>query len=98
MLEFLIQTFVGWPAMILSLGLALAGILFKKPSLAVISAILFLAPAWYLSNYSIFLGSLPFFILLSAQAISRNKILLAALAILPVLLVMGALGYVVINQ
>jgi hypothetical protein len=98
MLEFLIQTFVGWPAMILSLGLALAGILFKKPGLAVISAILFLAPAWYLSNYSVFLGSLPLFLLLSAQAISRNQIVLAVLSVIPVLVVMGALGYVVLSQ
>jgi hypothetical protein len=98
MVELLIQTFLGWPAMILSLGLALAGIVLKRSSLSLISALFFVAPAWYLSNYSIFLGSLPFFLLLSAQAISRNKILLAALAILPVLLVMGALGYVVINQ
>ena len=98
MVDLLIQIFLGWPAMILSLALALAGILLKKPGLAVISAILFVAPAWYLSNYSIFLGSLPFFLLVSAQAISRNKTLLAILSIIPVVVVMGALGYVVLNQ
>jgi hypothetical protein len=98
MFDLLIQIFLGWPAMILSLGLALSAILFKNPTLSWISAVLFLAPAWYLSHYSIVLGSLPFFLLLSARAISRNKILYAFLSITPVLLVMGTLGYAVLNQ
>ena len=98
MYELLIQTFLGWPAMILALLLGLAGILLKKASLPLIGAVLFLAPAWYLSHYSFILGSLPFFLLLSAQAISRNKTLYAFLSIVPILLVMGLLGYVVLNQ
>lgn len=98
MYELLIQMLLGWPAMVLSLLFALAGILLKKPSLSLVSAVLFLGPAWYLSHYSFVLGSLPFFILLSAQAISRNRIFFACVSILPVLLVMGTLGYVVLNQ
>ena len=98
MFDLFIQTFLGWPAMIAGLGLALGGILLKKPFLSLISAAIFLAPAWYLSHYSILLGSPPFFLLLSARAISRNKILYAFLSITPVLLVMGILGYVVLNQ
>lgn len=84
--------------MILSVLFALAGILGKKPGMSLISAILFLAPAWYLSHYSAVLGSLPFFLLLSAQAISKKRIFLAFVSVLPVLLVMGILGYVVLNQ
>lgn len=98
MYDLLLQTFLGWPAMIVSLLFALAGILLKKPGLSLVSAALFLAPAWHLSHYSIVLGSLPFFLLLSAQAIARNKVLYAFLSIIPVLLVMGTLGYVVLNQ
>ena len=98
MVDLFIQIVLGWPAMILALGFALAGIVFKQASLALIGAVLFLAPAWYLSHYSILLASLPFFLLLSAQAISRKKILLAALSIVPILLVMGALGYAVLTQ
>jgi hypothetical protein len=90
--------FLGWPAMILSLGFALAGVLFRNPVLSLISAVLFLAPAWYLSHYFILLGSLPFFLLLSAQAVARERILLAILSIVPVLLVMGSLGYIVLTQ
>jgi hypothetical protein len=98
MYELLIQTFLGWPAMILALALGLAGILLKKSSLPLIGAVFFLAPAWYLSHYLVILGALPFFLLLSAQAISRNKILFAWLSIVPIILVMGILGYVVLNQ
>ena len=98
MFDLMIQTFLGWPAMILSLGLALAGILLKKAVLSLISAVLFVGPAWYLSHYSLVLGSLPFFLLLSAQAISKNKIVLASLSVIPVMLVMGTLGYAVLNQ
>lgn len=98
MYELLLQTILGWPAMILSLVLALVGILLKKPGISLLSALLFLAPAWYLSHYSIVFGSLPFFLLLSAQAISKNRVLLSFLSILPVLLVMGTLGYIVLNQ
>jgi hypothetical protein len=90
--------FLGWPAMIVSLGLAFAGILFKRTNLSLMSAVFFLAPAWYLSHYFILLGSLPFFLLLSAQAISRDKTLLALVCIVPILLVMGTLGYVVLTQ
>lgn len=96
--ELLIQTFLGWPAMILSLLFAVTGILLKKPGLSLVSAALFLAPGWYLSNYSLVLGSLPFFLLLSAYAIYRDKIVLASLSMIPVVLVMGTLGYVVLNQ
>ena len=98
MIDLLVQTFLGWPAMILSLLFAVAGILLKKSSLSLFSAVIFLAPAWYLSHYSFLLGSLPFFLLLSARAVSKNKIALASLAILPVVIVMGTLGYVVLNQ
>jgi hypothetical protein len=98
MYDLLIQTFLGWPAMILSLLFAVAGILLKKPSLSLVSAVLFLAPAWYLSHYYFVLGGLPFFLLLSARAISRNKIIFAVLSIVPIVLVMGILGYFVLNQ
>jgi hypothetical protein len=96
--DLFIQIFLGWPAMILSLILVLVGTLLRKPRLSFISAILFLAPAWYLSHYSVVLGSLPLFLLGSAYATSKNKSLLAFLSILPVLLVMSALGYAVLNQ
>lgn len=84
--------------MIASLGLAVAGIFFKRTSMSLISAVLFLAPAWYLSHYFFLFGSLPFFLLLSAQAISRGKTLPAILSIVPILLVMGSLGYIVLTQ
>lgn len=84
--------------MIVSLVLGLAGILLKKASLPLIGAVIFLPPAWYLSHYSPFLGILPLFLLLCARAVSRNKTLLAFLAIAPILLVMSVLGYLVLSQ
>lgn len=98
MFDLFIPLFLGWPAMIYALVLAFGGILTKKPIFSLLGAAFFLAPAWYLSHYSIILGSLPFFLLLSAWAISRNRILYAFLSITPVLIIMGTLGYAVLNQ
>ena len=55
MINFLIPMFFGWPAMIVSLGLALAGILFKRPKLSLAGFILYLPPVWYLGLYFSFL-------------------------------------------
>ena len=98
MFELLIQIFLGWPAMILSLLFAVSGVLLKKPALSMTGAVLFLLPGWYLSHYSMFFFSLPLFLFASALSVSRNKLVLAGLFILPVFFLTGWLGYIVLSQ
>ena len=98
MFEFLLQVFLGWPAMILSLGFALTGALFKKPNLLSAGAILLVPPAWYLGHYSIIFLTLPFFLIGSAYSISKGKTARAFLLIVPVFIAIAGLGVVVLSQ
>ncbi len=98
MFDFLIPMLFGWPAIILSLGFALAGIVFKRPALSLVSTVIFLAPAWYIGHYFAFSIMLPLFLPGSAYAISKNKIGIAFLLIVPVLIVIGRLGLLVLTQ
>lgn len=98
MFEFLLQVFLGWPAMILSLSFALAGALFKKPNLLSAGAILLVPPAWYLGHYSIIFLTLPLFLIGSAYSISKGKMTRAFLLIIPVLIAISGLGILVLSQ
>ena len=98
MFQILIQTFLGWPAMLAAIGLALAGILFKKSKLTGMGAVLFMGPAWYLAHYTILFYTLPLMFLLSAYLTSKGRATLAFLSILPIVLFLGWLGYVVLTQ
>ena len=98
MFEILIQMFLGWPAILLSLGLALAGILSKKSLVSLPGGIFFLPPAWYLSHYSVVFMVLPLLLFGSAYALSRNRIAGAVLFIIPVFIAMAGLGIVVLTQ
>ena len=98
MTEILVQTILGWPAIIASLGLALAGILLKRPILSLVGAVLYLAPAWYLGLYFSFSFILPLFSVGSAYAVSKGKTALAFALMLPPLLVSGWIGYLVLTQ
>ena len=53
MQEVFVQIIFGWPFMILSLLLAVAGILMKRPVFLIAGAIFFVPPAWYLSGYPV---------------------------------------------
>jgi len=98
MIDFIIPMIFGWPMIILSLGFAFAGILFKKPTLSIVGGVLFLPPAWYLSLYFSLSIILPAFIFGSSYAISKNKMGLALLLIAPVLIATGWLGFLVLIQ
>jgi len=98
MFEILIQMFLGWPAMIVSLGLALVGILSKKWEFSTAGGILLLPPAWYLSHYSLIAFILPFLIFGSAYAVSKGKTARAFILVVPVLITIGGLGFVVLTQ
>ena len=98
MYETFIQVIFGWPAMIVSLLFAIAGILLKRVSLSVMGAILFLLPGWYLSHYSLVFAVATICLFGSAYAIQKHKSALAAWLVTPQLITLIALAIVVLNQ
>jgi hypothetical protein len=97
----LAQIIFGWPFIILSLSLAFAGILLKRPILLVASAIIFGPPAWYLSGYPVirwFGMLLPFSLLGAAYYVKNDKLRMALLLVLPPLIVSAWLAFLVMAQ
>jgi hypothetical protein len=95
------QIIFGWPFIILSLLLAAAGILTKRPALLVASAIFFGPPAWFIRGYP-FIGwiglFLPVFILGAAYFVKKDRRVLAWLLILPLTVVSAWLAFLVMAQ
>ena len=98
MFDFLIPMLFGWPMIILSLGFIFAGILLRKHTLSLIGTVLSLPPTWYLGLYSVFFFTLPLFLSGSAYAVWKGKFVLAFLLTIPVLIVIGWLGFIVLTQ
>jgi hypothetical protein len=98
MAEILVQTFLGWPAIIASLLLAFAGIFLKKWELSFAGAMLFLPPGWYLSHYSLVFAILPMLLFGAIYAVRKGQSARAILFVIPVLAAMVALGIVVLMQ
>jgi hypothetical protein len=102
MTEILVQTILGWPALIASLLAWLAGLVTKKFILVMSAGIIILPFAFfYLGAYlgSGWLGllfSLGHFA--SAIALRQNKMLLAWLLLAPYTLFVGMLAYIVLTQ
>ncbi|MCX6033842.1 MAG: hypothetical protein NTV38_02525 [Chloroflexi bacterium] len=97
----LVQIIFGWPAILVSLALCIAGLLSKKVPLVVIGALLFVPPAWFLSGYPrvYWLGPLlPIFLLGAAYALHRKNMLLAWLLTLPAIVVSAWLAVIVLTQ
>jgi hypothetical protein len=97
----LAQIVFGWPFIILSLLLAFAGILVKRPALLVASAIVFIPPAWYLSGYPVirwFGMLLPVSLLGAAYYVKKERLRLALLLILPPLITSAWLAFLVMAQ
>jgi len=98
----LVQTILGWPALIASLLAWLAGLVTKKFILVMSAGIIILPFAFfYLGAYlgSGWLGllfSLGHFA--SAIALRQNKMLLAWLLLAPYTLFVGMLAYIVLTQ
>ncbi|HYF94544.1 MAG TPA: hypothetical protein VD969_20185 [Symbiobacteriaceae bacterium] len=88
MLPILAQVFIGWPAILGSLSLSVAGILSKRAGLLVAGAITCLGFAWYVQAWPnpVFnaIGySLPLTHLLGAWAVRRRNAWLAWPLLLP---------------
>jgi len=102
MTDTLVQTILGWPALIASLLAWLAGLVTKKFILVMSAGIIILPFAFfYLGAYlgSGWLGllfSLGHFA--SAIALRQNKMLLAWLLLAPYTLFVGMLAYIVLTQ
>jgi hypothetical protein len=98
MSEILVQIIFGWPAIITSILLSIAGIWLKKPALLVTAGIVCIPFTYYLSGYRTPAVVLPLFQFGSAYAITRQKNLLAWLLILPIVVIAVVLAYVVLTQ
>ena len=102
MTDTLVQTILGWPALIASLLAWLAGLVTKRFILVMSAGIIILPFAFfYLGAYlgSGWLGllfSLGHFA--SAIALRQNKMLLAWLLLAPYTLFVGMLAYIVLTQ
>ena len=99
MTEIFVQIIFGWPAVISSILLSIAGIMLKKPALLVASGIICIPFTYYISNgFRNPTLLLPLFQFASAYAITRQRNLIAGLLIAPLIIVSVALAYAVLTQ
>jgi hypothetical protein len=99
MVDALVQIIFGWPAIITSILLSIAGVLLKKPKFLVAAGIIGIPFAAYLTAGSRLPGLLlPVFQFGSAYAVRRQKILMAWLLIAPMIISAAMLAFVVLTQ
>jgi ABC-type phosphate transport system permease subunit len=98
MTDILVQIIFGWPAIITSILLSIAGVWLKKPALLVTAGIVCIPFTYYLSGFRTPAVVLPLFQFGSAYAITRQKNLIAWLLILPIIMIAAVLAYVVLTQ
>ena len=96
--DILVQIIFGWPAIITSILLSIAGVWLKKPALLVTAGIVCIPFTYYLSGYRTPAVVLPLFQFGSAYAITRQKNLIAWLLILPIVVIAVVLAYAVLTQ
>ena len=96
--EIWIQIIFGWPAIITSILLSLAGLWLKKPVLLVVAGVLCLPFTYYLSGFRTPAVVLPLFQFGAAYAISRQKPWVAWLLLLPLVMIALILAYAVLTQ
>jgi hypothetical protein len=98
MTDVIVQIIFGWPAIISSILLSIAGVWLKKPTLLVVAGIVCIPFTYYLSGYRTPAVILPLFQFGSAYAIRREKDLIAWLLIAPLVIIAVILAYVVLTQ
>ena len=99
MIEILVRSIFGWPAIITSILLSIAGVWLKKPALLVAAGIVCIPFTYYVSNgFRTAALLLPLFLFGSAFAIGRQKDLIAWLLITPIIVFAVMLAYVVLTQ
>lgn len=101
MQQYFAQIVFGWPFIILSLLLAVTGVIMKRPALLVAGALFFVPPAWYLSGYPAirWLGMLlPVFILGAAYYVKQGKAVIAWALLSAPILASAWLAFLVMAQ
>jgi hypothetical protein len=98
MQDILVQIIFGWPAVITSLLVSVAGLWFKKPILLVVGGILIILFTIYISGYWRPAGILPLFQLGAAYALWKKKTTLAWVLLSPLVIMSVSLAYVVLTQ
>jgi hypothetical protein len=93
-----VQIVFGWPAIITSILLSIAGVWLKKPVVLAVAGIALIPFTYYLSGFRNPFVVLPLFQFGSAYAVIRQKTLLAWLLIAPILIIAVLLGYAVLSQ
>src|SRR5262245_17827809 len=89
----------GWPAIVVTILLALVGLVMKKARPVAIAGVIFLPFTYFLSNglrNSLVLT--PFLLFAAAFAIHRGKSGVAWLLLLPLVIIVLWLAFVVLNQ
>ncbi|WP_077619501.1 hypothetical protein [Bacillus sinesaloumensis] len=90
-----------WPFMIASLLLSILSISRRKPLLLVLSSILIVPMSLYLAatpRFEFWGLIFPFFYLGAALSLSKSKIWLAVLLVVPVFILIGWIGFSVLDQ
>jgi hypothetical protein len=97
----LVQIIFGWPAIITSLALSAADILWRKPVMLVIGTVVCTPFAWYISGYPAVRSAailLPLLTGSAAYAIQKDKTNLAWLLLSPFIIISAGLAFIVITQ
>lgn len=92
---------LGWPALLVALTLSGFGMFRKRPWYLYAAAILILPVSLYLAatpRFAFVALLAPLVLLLAGLAIKRNKINLAIVMVLPVVLFFGWLALIVLQQ
>jgi hypothetical protein len=98
MADMLVRIIFGWPAIISSILLSVAGVSLKKPTLLVAAGIVCIPFTYYLSGFHTAAVILPLFQFGSALAVTRRKNSIAWLLITPIVIIAVVLAYVVLTQ
>lgn len=98
MTDLLVQIIFGWPAIIISILLSLAGVWRKKPAVLIAAGMISIPFTYYLSGFRTPAVILPFFHFGSAYAITHQKTLAAWLLTVPMMIVAAILAYAVLTQ
>jgi hypothetical protein len=94
-----IQVIFGWPAIITSILLSIAGVWLKKPAFLIAAGIVCVPFTYYVSNgFRSPLVLLPVCELGAAYAMTRQSNKIAWLLIAPLLIVAVVLAYTVLTQ
>jgi hypothetical protein len=98
MADILVQVIFGWPAVITSILLSVAGIWLKRPALLIAAGIVCIPFSYYLSGIRTPAVVLPLLQFGSAYAIRRQKNVLAWLLLVPLVVIAVLLAYLVLTQ